>query len=61
MKVEILLQNYSQRLEMQNTQENINLDKFLKTHFKFPSNNLGEINRLIVNDNEMTKERNRSQ
>lgn len=60
-------QNYSQKIEMQIPQENTyigtniiqrqdtNLNLFLKTHFKFPSENLNELNDFINEDAEMEK------
>jgi hypothetical protein len=60
-------QNYSQRLEMQIPQENayiginntrnidIELEEFLKKHYKFPSNNLKDIENFIGEDDELEK------
>lgn len=60
-------QNFTQRLEMQIPKENAYtgpeimqkgnapLEEFLKNNFKFPSNNIEEINDFIGNDKEMEK------
>lgn len=62
-----MLQNYSQRLEMQIPQENtytgatkmpnsdVEIKTFLKQNFNFPSNNFKEINKFINKDNELKK------
>lgn len=62
-----MLNNYSQRIEMQIPQDNSyigktimpkqedKLNEFLKTHFNFPSNNIDEIKEFICKDCEMEK------
>ena len=62
-----MLNNYSQRLEMQIPQGNRqagttimpkqeeNLDEFLKSHFNFPSNNANQIQEFICKDFEMER------
>lgn len=59
--------NYSSILEMQIPQENAyigitntsnidtSLEKFLKKHFEFPSNNIADIKNFIGEDNELEK------
>lgn len=59
-------QNFTQRLEMQISQENASsglifmandngLKDFLKKHYDFPSNNLNEIKEFIEKDKELEK------
>lgn len=67
MEVKILKQNFSQRVEIQIPKENryipvqimkdndIELEKFLKEHFEFPSDNLIEIIGFISEDEELEK------
>lgn len=62
-----MLNNYTQRLEMQIPQENTytgmtimpkqedKLTEFLKANFSFPSNNLDEIKEFISQDHEMER------
>ena len=62
-----MLNNYSQRIEMQIPQDNSyigrtimpkqedKLNEFLKTHFNFPSDNLDEIQEFISEDREMER------